>query len=131
VVAGASLDDTSNSALMAAWTSLYNSTQPDADATDDQRRPVGSKPAASAPYAVQSHRLQRNRLDPNLTHCQDGPRPAPEEMPAPTPQDVQHSVFAGRLPGVPVGDAGGIGGARAPAECDEQLSPKGARRRAV
>jgi hypothetical protein len=35
VVAGASLDDTSNSALMAAWTSLYNAGQPgDAEAAD-------------------------------------------------------------------------------------------------
>ena len=54
VVAGASLDDTSNSALMAAWTSLYNSAPPDTDATDDQRRPAGSEPAAPAPHAAQS-----------------------------------------------------------------------------
>ena len=49
VVAGASLDDTSNSALMAAWTSLYNSTQPGTDATDDKRPAAGSEPAAPEP----------------------------------------------------------------------------------
>src|SRR5271163_713431 len=54
VVAGASLDDTSNSALMAAWTSLYNSTQPGTDATDDKRPPAGSEPAAPGPNAAQS-----------------------------------------------------------------------------
>lgn len=54
VVAGASLDDTSNSALMAAWTSLYNSAQPGADATDDKRPPAGSEPAAPGPNAAQS-----------------------------------------------------------------------------
>src|SRR6516165_5678658 len=39
VVANASLDDTSNSALMAAWTSLYNSTKPE-PADPNQRRPA-------------------------------------------------------------------------------------------
>jgi len=51
VVAGASLDDTSNSALMAAWTSLYNSTQTGPDAAD-QRAPSGAP--AAAPHAVQT-----------------------------------------------------------------------------
>jgi hypothetical protein len=51
VVAGASLDDTSNSALMAAWTSLYNSTQTGTDAAD-QRAPSGAP--AAAPHAVQT-----------------------------------------------------------------------------
>ncbi len=49
VVAGASLDDTSNSALMAAWTSLYNAAQPASDAADP--RPAGGAPAA-APTAA-------------------------------------------------------------------------------
>ena len=64
VVAGASLDDTSNSALMAAWTSLYNSAQPDSEATDDQRRPAGAGPAASAPGAAQSG-TAATESDPN------------------------------------------------------------------
>jgi hypothetical protein len=51
VVAGASLDDTSNSALMAAWTSLYNSTQTGPDPAD-QRAPSGTP--ATAPHAVQT-----------------------------------------------------------------------------
>ena len=48
VVAGASLDDTSNSALMAAWTSLYNAAQYGPDAADNQQRPTvqsGDTPA--------------------------------------------------------------------------------------
>src|ERR1700733_12792191 len=49
VVASASLDDTSNSALMAAWTSLYNSAKLDTDLTDDKHPPAGSEPAAPGP----------------------------------------------------------------------------------
>ncbi len=50
VVAGASLDDTSNSALMAAWTSLYNSSQAGADASDssDDRHPPAAARADTA-----------------------------------------------------------------------------------
>lgn len=57
VVAGASLDDTSNSALMAAWTSLYNSSQAGADAHDgsDDRHPPATAPTpAPSPTVVQS-----------------------------------------------------------------------------
>ena len=53
VVAGASLDDTSNSALMAAWTSLYNSAQPGSDAADP-RPAAGAPPAAPAAAGGQS-----------------------------------------------------------------------------
>ena len=54
VVAGASLDDTSNSALMAAWTSLYNASQagPDAPVADD-RQPAAASPSAPIPPAAQ------------------------------------------------------------------------------
>lgn len=51
VVAGASLDDTSNSALMAAWTSLYNAGQPaDGDVSDKSPPPaaIAQTPSAAA-----------------------------------------------------------------------------------
>ena len=48
VVAGASLDDTSNSALMAAWTSLYNSGQPGPMAADQHNRAVRPRRRHSA-----------------------------------------------------------------------------------
>ena len=129
VVAGASLDDTSNSALMAAWTSLYNSTQPDADATDDQRRPVGPEPAASAPHAAQSQpAATESDLDPNFDALpEDDLGPPPEEMPAPTAAGTSSipSFGGGGLPG---GAGWGMpGGLALPGPLpsgDEQLSPK-------
>jgi Domain of unknown function (DUF4226) len=129
VVAGASLDDTSNSALMAAWTSLYNSTQPDADATDDQRRPVGSETAASAPHAVQSQSAAtESDLDPNYDALpEDDLGPPPEDMPAPTAAGTSSipSFGGGGLPG---GAGWGMpGGLALPGPLpsgDEQLSPK-------
>jgi len=129
VVAGASLDDTSNSALMAAWTSLYNSTQPGADATDDQRPPAGSEPAASAPHAVQSQpAATESDLDPNFDALpEDDPGPPPEEMPAPTAAGTSSipSFGGGGLPG---GAGWGMpGGLALPGPLpsgDEQLPPK-------
>jgi hypothetical protein len=129
VVAGASLDDTSNSALMAAWTSLYNSTQSGADATDDQRRPAGPEPAASAPNAVQSQSAAtESDLDPNFdAPPEDDLGSPPEEMPAPA---------AGGTPSIPSFGGGGLpggagwgmpGGLALPGPLpsgDEQLSPK-------
>jgi hypothetical protein len=129
VVAGASLDDTSNSALMAAWTSLYNSTQSGADANDDQRRPAGPEPAASAPQAVQSQpAATESDLDPNFdAPPEDDLGSPPEEMPAPP---------AGETPSIPSFGGGGLpggagwgmpGGLALPGPLpsgDEQLSPK-------
>jgi Domain of unknown function (DUF4226) len=129
VVAGASLDDTSNSTLMAAWTSLYNSTQPDADAADDQRRPVGPEPAASAPHAAQSPpAATESDPDPHFDALpEDDLGPPPEEMPAPT---------AGGTPSIPSFGGGGLpggagwgmpGGLALPGPLpsgDEQLSPR-------
>ena len=129
VVAGASLDDTSNSALMAAWTSLYNSTQSGADATDDRRRPAGPEPAASAPHAVQSQSAAtESDLNPNFdAPPEDDLGSPPEEMPAPA---------AGGTPSIPSFGGGGLpggagwgmpGGLALPGPLpsgDEQLSPK-------
>ena len=129
VVAGASLDDTSNSALMAAWTSLYNSTQSGADATDDRRRPAGPEPAASAPHAVQSQSAAtESDLNPNFdAPPEDDLGSPPAEMPAPA---------AGGTPSIPSFGGGGLpggagwgmpGGLALPGPLpsgDEQLSPK-------
>jgi hypothetical protein len=136
VVAGASLDDTSNSALMAAWTSLYNSAQPDSDATDDQRRPAGSDPAASAPGAGQSQSpATESDLNPYLdTLPEDDLGLPPEDMPAndaPAPAPT-----AAGMPSMPSFGGGGLpggagwgmpGGLPLPGplpDSNEQLSPK-------
>jgi Domain of unknown function (DUF4226) len=129
VVAGASLDDTSNSALMAAWTSLYNSTQPDADAADDKRPPAGSEPAAPGHNSAQSRApATESDLDPNFDALpEDDLGPPPEEMPAPTAAGTSSlpSFGGGGLPG---GAGWGMpGGLALPGPLpsgDEQLSPK-------
>ena len=128
VVAGASLDDTSNSALMAAWTSLYNSAQPGTDATDDKRPPAGSEPAAPGPNAAQSRPpATEPDSDPYFGALpEDDLGLPPEDMPAACRVgtgadrrgDAQHSLIRrGRPAGrCRVGDARGTGAARAPAE---------------
>ena len=63
VVAGASLDDTSNSALMAAWTSLYNSARPDAE------HPASTPEAA--PIAQTRSPATEPELDPYLDPLPD------------------------------------------------------------
>ena len=132
VVAGASLDDTSNSALMAAWTSLYNSTQPGADATDDQRRPAGPEPAAvgaarrpkplgcngTRPRSDISTRCPRTTSARRPRRCRRRPRRPPGTPGMP-------SFGGGGLPG---GAGWGMpGGLALPGPLpsgDEQLSPK-------
>jgi Domain of unknown function (DUF4226) len=136
VVAGASLDDTSNSALMAAWTSLYNSAQPGNDATDDKRPPGGSEPAATGPDAAQS-RPPATEPDPDPyfgTLPDDDVGVPPEDMPAraasapvPTTEGTPSiPSFGGGGP--PAGAGWGMpGGLALPgplAGGDEQLSPK-------
>jgi hypothetical protein len=136
VVAGASLDDTSNSALMAAWTSLYNSAQPGTDATDDKRPPAGSELAAPGPSAAQS-RPPATEPDPDPylgALAEDDLGLPPEDMPAraasapaPTAEGTPSipSFGGGGLPGgagwgMPAGLAlpGPLPGG------DEQLSPR-------
>jgi hypothetical protein len=136
VVAGASLDDTSNSALMAAWTSLYNSAQPGTDATDDKRPPAGSEPAAPGPNTAQT-RPPATEPDPDPyfgAMSDDDPGLPPEDMPAraasgpaPTTEGTPSipSFGGGGLPG---GAGWGMpGGLALPGPLpsgDEQLSPK-------
>ena len=136
VVAGASLDDTSNSALMAAWTSLYNSAQPGADTTDDKRPPAGSGPAAPGPNAAQSGSpATEPDPDPYLGALPEDDLGLPPEdtpthvasAPAPTAEGTPSipSFGGGGLPG---GAGWGMpGGLALPGPLpsgDEQLSPK-------
>ena len=60
VVAGANLDDTSNSTLMAAWASLYNSAQPDSDAADQRAHRVARPPPRRRPPASKTSPPQGN-----------------------------------------------------------------------
>ncbi len=132
VVAGASLDDTSNSALMAAWTSLYNSAHPGPDATDDQHRPAGSAGVAPAPSAMQSHSAATEPgLEPNFDALpEDDLGLPPEDMPshvASSPAPPAAGIpgipsFGGG--GVPGGSGWGVPGGFALPGSDERPSPK-------
>ncbi len=99
VVANASLDDTSNSALMAAWTSLYNSATPEPGAADEPRRAAAA--AAPAPPAAVDTDAGLD-LDPLPS---DDPELLPDGVPAqpaPPPPAVMPSIPAfggGGLPG--------------------------------
>jgi Domain of unknown function (DUF4226) len=65
VVAGASLDDTSNSALMAAWTALYNSSQAGPDVSDAPHQPAAAPaPAPTQPAARSQPPPTESVLDP-------------------------------------------------------------------
>jgi Domain of unknown function (DUF4226) len=67
VVAGASLDDTSNSALMAAWTSLYNSAGAETGDADEHRRSIGAPAGSPAENAGQTRSTAPDGgLDPYL-----------------------------------------------------------------
>jgi hypothetical protein len=109
VVAGASLDDTSNSALMAAWTSLYNSSQAGTDASDssdDRHPPTAAPTSASIPPTVQTQApATESDLDPYAdTFPEEELGSAPEAAPgqvAPTPA-------AAGMPSIPSLGGGGL-----------------------
>ncbi len=104
VVANASLDDTSNSALMAAWTSLYDSTKPQGDVEEHRRStdvPSGSAadpPApddsAAAPY------LDSLPVEDPGASSEDAPAPTSSPPPPMTPA----------MPTIPSFGGGGIPG---------------------
>jgi hypothetical protein len=109
VVAGASLDDTSNSALMAAWTSLYNSSQAGADASDrsdDRHAPAMGPTSAPASAAVQTQPpATESGLDPYADSFPDddlgrAPEAAPGQA-APAPA-------AAGAPSIPSFGGGGL-----------------------
>jgi hypothetical protein len=102
VVAGASLDDTSNSALMAAWTALYNSAQPVPE-------PAAEHPAsaaAAAPGAQTRSTAAEPELDPYLDPQPDGDLDLPPDS-APAAQSSLPPSAA--MPSIPsFGGGGGL-----------------------
>jgi Domain of unknown function (DUF4226) len=83
VVANASLDDTSNSALMAAWTSLYNSARRESGDAGEQPRSAGT-PAGAPPESQPA--AADTGLDPSLDSMPvDDSGLLPADTPAQTP----------------------------------------------
>jgi Domain of unknown function (DUF4226) len=113
VVANASLDDTSNSALMAAWTSLYNldnlATREPGDA-DAHRRPTGAPAGAPPDSASESPpALVDTGPDPYLDSLPvDDSGVLPEAMPAQTPPAAPPMTPV--MPTIPSFGGGGIPG---------------------
>jgi Domain of unknown function (DUF4226) len=103
VVAGASLDETSKSALMAAWTSLYNASKTGpgvaaegrpAPATPD-RAPAGQQRTAS-PEAPSDPYLDSLLFDDPDLLARDSPTPGPTAAPA-----AQTPTMMPTMPSIP------------------------------
>jgi Domain of unknown function (DUF4226) len=133
VVAGATLDDTSNSALMAAWTSLYDSSQAASEATDDGHPPPAAA-SAPAPSATQTHSPPtESECDPYIDSLpEDDLGPQSDVMPgqlssSPTPTPAPAGMpsipsFGGA--GLPTGGGFGTpGGFPLAGSPPEELSP--------
>ncbi|MGB6208549.1 DUF4226 domain-containing protein [Mycobacterium sp.] len=106
VVANASLDDTSNSALMAAWTSLYESAKPEGDGGEHGRptaAPAGSpaeSPPATADTAADPYLDSLPLDDSGLP-----PEEAPAQAPSPSPPPMTPA-----MPSIPSFGGGGLPG---------------------
>jgi Domain of unknown function (DUF4226) len=100
VVAGTNLDDTSKSALMAAWTSLYDaSRQP--SSTPDETRSVPATPAPDRGASAEPGGVGDAAFDPLLL---DDPGLAPGDPPAPGPGAAPAAAavpMASPSPGIP------------------------------
>jgi hypothetical protein len=108
VVAGASLDDTSNSALMAAWTSLYNSSQAAPDASGDAHPPAGTPTSGPTPSGAQSvSPATDSGLDPYGDYLpEDDPGLPPEQVPG---QNSSSPIAApAGMPSMPSFGGGGL-----------------------
>ena len=129
VVANASLDDTSNSALMAAWTSLYTSATRESGEADEHHRSTDSPaegPGQSAPAAADSG------LDPYLDSLPvDDSGLLPEDVPAQTPSSPPQMSPA--MPSIPSLGGGAMPGWAMPGGfplpgplqgADDERSPK-------
>jgi Domain of unknown function (DUF4226) len=104
VVANASLDDTSNSALMAAWTSLYNLDNLAKPATGDADAGSAGPSPPSATDTGMDHYLDSLPADePGLV---------PEDMPAQTPSAA--SPLPPAMPSIPPFGGGGMPGVGMP-----------------
>jgi hypothetical protein len=109
VVANASLDDTSNSALMAAWMALYNlenSAKRESGDADEQPRSTGTAagaPPESPPAAADTG------LDPYLDSLPvDDSGLLPADMPAQTPSAATPTTPV--MPSIPAFGGGGFPG---------------------
>ena len=113
VVASASLDDTSSSALMAAWTSLYNASKPDVGGADQSRQPIGWPTGSAADSAGQSGPAAADTgLEPYFDSLpaddsgfltEDMPTQIPSSPPPMTPTMPSIPAFGGG--GIPGGGA--------------------------
>ena len=110
VVASADLDDTSTSALMAAWTSLYNSAKPGAGDADEHHGPVGGLVSAPAESAGVSRSAAPDiGMDPYFDSLlADNPSPlagdSPAQIPSPSPP------MTSAMPSIPSFGGGAIPG---------------------
>jgi len=106
VVAKASLDDTSNSALMAAWTSLYDSAKPGPGDADEHRE------SAVAPAGSEAERASQDppaAVDPYLDSVPvDDSGSVPDGMPAQIPSAAM--PMPPMLPSIPSFGGGGVPG---------------------
>jgi len=101
VVAGASLDDTSNSALMAAWTSLYNAGEPGDGGTGDTHPPVAApaKPAAQTLSAATQPDMEPYLDDDFAPPYGDPLSPAAPAAPTPSEMPSMPAFGGGGFPG--------------------------------
>jgi hypothetical protein len=99
VVAGASLDDTSDSALMAAWTSLYNAGEPGEGEVGDKPPPVATpvQPAAQTRSAATEPDVDPY-LDDDFGPPLDDPA-APSSAPTPAGTPSMPAFGGGGFPG--------------------------------
>jgi len=109
VVANASLDDTSNSALMAAWTSLYNLdnlARPETGDADEHRRSTGVPAGSPAENTDQS---PPEAVDPYLDSLPvDDSGLLPEDMAAENPSAP--APMTPVMPSIPSFGGGGLPG---------------------
>jgi hypothetical protein len=108
VVTSASLDDTSKSALMAAWTSLYNSSGTDASDANERRPSTGALASPPADGVGQSRPIAPGAAtDPNLDLLPaDDSGLLPAFQPTPTPAQAPTAPV---MPSIPT-----FGGGAAP-----------------
>jgi hypothetical protein len=96
VVANADLDDTSKSALMAAWTSLYDASKDNLPMAEPAASPPPRDDDGSDPPDAEDHPYLDSLSDdePELIGADTPVRPAPSGMPGPMPS-------ASAMPGIP------------------------------
>jgi hypothetical protein len=111
VVLNASLDDTSKSALMAAWTSLY-----DASKHGPDERPAAAAAPVAAPADGADEAVDDPAMDPLLDPMlADDPAPATGDPPGPSPAGSAAAPAAPAMPPVPaLPSLPGFGGASIP-----------------